>query len=251
MEHLKANLLSPVRESSARAGQNRRETFIRQYLIHQNATRAYREAGYQDGPGTRQSAHRLLTKADIQARIFEERQKLLADLDLKVEDVVRRFRYIAFADIADVVAFHYGACRYCYGIDHRYQWRTPREFKSSIAEACRECALDRSKETENDPQGGYGYEWNRPPHPDCPECDGCGIPRVVLKDTRLLSDAERAVFAGVVKTRHGTHYRFNNQLKALKELAKRLGFYSEVKVSKDNSLARAVQELQDRCLKRS
>jgi hypothetical protein len=48
----------------------------------------------------------------------------------------------------------------------------------------------------------------------------------VFKDTRLLSGAERAVFAGVVETRHGTHYRFHNQLEALKELAKRLGFYA-------------------------
>lgn len=64
-----------------RFGYDRREAFVRHFLIHGNATRAYREAGYKDGPGTRQSAHRLLTSADIQARIAEERQELLAMLD--------------------------------------------------------------------------------------------------------------------------------------------------------------------------
>ena len=63
-----------------------------------------------------------------------------------------------------------------------------------------------------------------------------------------MSDAERAVFAGVMETRHGTHYRFNNQLKALKELAKRLGFYTADDAHKDNFLAQAVQELQTRGL---
>jgi phage terminase small subunit len=235
-----------MKRSKGKAGENRREVFIRKYLEIGNASQAYRKAGYKDGPGTRQSAHRLLTSAYVQARILEERQKLLAVLDVKVEDVVRRFRDIAFADIADVVALHSGACRYCHGIDHAYQWRTPREFKASLAEPSSECVLERSEETTISPEGGYGYDLNRPPHPDCPECDGYGIPLVVLKDTRLLSDAERAVFAGVVKTKNGTYYRFHNQVEALKELAVRLGFYTDSDDSQDNALAQAVLELQSR-----
>jgi phage terminase small subunit len=229
-----------------RVGYDRREAFVRHFLIHGNASRAYREAGYKDGPGTRQSAHRLLTSADIQASILEERQKLLATLDVKVEDVARRFRDIAFSDIADIVGLHIGACRFCHGIDHAYQWRTPREFKASHTEPSQGYALDGSDETQFDPQGGYGYHLNLPPHPDCPECDGYGIPLVVLKDTRLMSDAERAVFAGVVKTRNGTYYRFHNQVEALKELAVRLGFYTDSDESQDNALAQAVRELQSR-----
>lgn len=137
-----------VKRSIAENRHGRREAFVRHYLIHQNASRAYREAGYKDGHGTRQSAHRLLTSADIQERIAEERQGLLAALDVTVEDLVRRYgnRDIAFADSADIVGLHIGACRYCYGIDHAYQWRTPREFEASQLEACPECALNGSKE---------------------------------------------------------------------------------------------------------
>jgi hypothetical protein len=232
--------------SYVRAGYDRREAFVRHFLIHGNASRAYREAGYKDGPGTRQSAHRLLTSADIQACIFEERQKLLAALDVKLEDVARRFRDIAFAEIADIVGLQIGACRFCYGIGHAYQWRTPREFKEFLAEVYEGRDLEASTETPACPKGGYGYDLNRPPHPDCPECDGFGTQLVVLKDTRLMSDAERAVFAGVVKTRNGTYYRFHNQVAALKELAVRLGFYTDRDESQDNALAQAVRELQSR-----
>jgi hypothetical protein len=231
-----------MKRSKNKNRENRREVFIRKYLEIGNASQAYREAGYKDGPGTRQSAQRLLTSAYVQVRILEERQKLLAALDVKVEDVVRRIRDIAFADIADMVALHYGACRYCYGVDHAYQWRTPREFRASLAEPSPEC----SEETATSPEGGYGYDLNLPPHPDCPECDGCGIPCVVLKDTRLLTDAERAVFAGVVTTRNGTYYRFYNQVEALKVLAVRLGFYTDSDDSQENALALALRELQSK-----
>ena len=119
-----------IQEKGAKpgTGTDRREAFIRHYLIHQNAARAYREAGYKDGPGTRQSAHRLLTSAYIQARISEERQKLIAALDVTVETIARRLRDIAFCDIAEIVGCHFGPCRYCHGIDHAYQWRSPAEY---------------------------------------------------------------------------------------------------------------------------
>jgi len=213
--------------SSAKAEDGRRVAFVRHYLIHQNASRAYREAGYQDGPGTRQSAYRLLTSAYIQARVSEERQKLLAALDVKVKDIMRRYRDIAFSDISNIVGCHYGACRYCHGNAHDYQWRTPREFQESLQETSQKLDENsRKPECKAEPEGGYGYDANVLPDTDCPMCDGDGIPFVKFKDTRLLTDAERAVFAGVKETPNGIHYRFHDQLAALKDLAKRLGFFN-------------------------
>lgn len=220
----------------------RREAFIRHYLIHQNASLAYREAGYKDGPGTRQSAHRLLTSADIQARLEERRQELVASLDVKVEHVMRRFRDIAFADIADIVGLHIGACRFCHGAGHAYQWRTPGEYQESLAEPRNEVAAGCSTEVEKHPEGGFGYDASRPPHPACPVC---GISRVVFKDTRLLTDRERAVFAGLQETRYGVNYRFHDQLAALRELARRLGFH-DMQDDDKNAVTRAIEELQSR-----
>lgn len=219
------------------AQDDRREAFVRHFLVHQNASRAYREAGYQDGPGTRQSAHRLLTSAYIQARLQEERQRLLEALDVRVNDVVRRFRDIAFADISNIVGLHIGACRFCYGTGHAYQWRTVSEYHSSLAETQSDFASGNSKAACVQPEGGYGYDANLQPHPDCPECDGEGVPRIVFKDTRLFMDSERAVFAGAVETRHGVNYRFHNQLKALQELAKRVGFFEPASKSDKNTVA--------------
>lgn len=242
-ENLSATVSTAAKRLNA---SDRREAFIRHYMIHQNASRAYREAGYKDGPGTRQSAHRLLTSADIQARLDEKRQELLATLDVKVEDLMRRFRDIAFADIADIVGLHIGACRFCHGAGHAYQWRTVSEYHADLAETQRDLAWGKGQEPGVQPEGGYGYDANLPPHLDCPECDGDGIPRIVFKDTRLFTDSERAVFAGTVGTRYGVKYRLHDQLTALIELAKRAGFYSQAVDREENAVARMIREIQDR-----
>lgn len=231
-------------KSGTAAKIDRRAIFIRQFLVHQNAARAYREAGYKDGPGTRQSAHRLLTSADIQARIGEAREGLLATLDVTVENVVRRFRDIAFADIASIVGLHIEACRFCYGIGHAYQWRTPQEYHVSRTKTRAGFGSGNSKEAEVPPEGGYGYDASLPPNQDCPECGGDGIPRIVFKDTRLFTDSERAVFAGVVETRYGVNYRFHDRMAALLELAKRIGFYDPAGNLETNPVARLIEELQ-------
>jgi phage terminase small subunit len=227
-------------------GHDRREAFIRHYLIHQNASRAYREAGYQDGPGTRQSAHRLLTSAYIQARVSEERQKILAALNAKVEDVVRRFRDIAFSDIANIVAYHIGACRFCHGADHEYQWKSLKEYQASRGDTFEYDGQKEMRVGKLAPDGGIGYRAHLAPHPDCPMCGGEGVGRIKFKDTRLLKDAERSVLASIEETRNGISFRFHDQIKALKELAKRIGFY-EAKVNRNtNAVARLISELQSR-----
>lgn len=228
-------------DTQSRLGDSRREVFVRRYLIHQNASQAYREAGYKDGPGTRQSAHRLLTSADIQERIYDEREKHLAALDLTVAHILRRFRDIAFSDIAEIVGVHNSACRYCHGIDHAYQWRTSEEYETSRKKACRVGQTAAIETTE--PVGGYGYNGSLLPHPSCPECDGEGIRTIRFKDTRLLTNAERAVFAGVEETPYGINYRFHDQLVALCDLARRLGFYDKPKGNK-NTVTGAIEDLQ-------
>lgn len=230
--------------SIAKNGYGRREAFVRHYFIHQNASRAYREAGYKDGPGTRQSAHRLLTSADIQARILEERQKLLAALYMKVEDLVRRYRDIAFADIASIVGLHAGVCRYCHGIDHRYHWKTHRAFADAMQVYMGK--LHHTIYAAPDDEGGYGYRFSVAPHPDCPECDGEGEPRVRFKDTRLMTDDERKLFVGVKQTQHGIEFKFNDQMSALKELAKRIGFHEAKDDRNTSAVVRLILDLQHR-----
>jgi len=159
---------------------------------------------------------------------------------------VRRFRDIAFADIASIVGLHIEACRFCYGICHAYQWRTPQEYHGSRTETRAGFGSGNSKEAEVPPEGDYGYDASLPPNQDCPECCGDGIPRIVFKDTRLFTDSERAVFAGVVESRYGVNYRFHDRLAALGELAKRLGFYEAKDDRNTNAVARLILDLQSR-----
>lgn len=225
---------------------DKREVFIRQYLIHKNQSRAYREAGYAVGSGLHQSAHQLFISTYVQARLAEEREKLLSGLDVDVEQVFARFKAIAFGDAAAITEYVISACRYCHGVDHHYQWRTEREFNDATAEAIREADRTGKNAVWPNHKGGFGFTSNLLPHPDCPECDGDGRPRVRFKDTRLMTDEERALFAGVKQTQHGIEFKFNDQVAALKELAEHLQFYRKRDESNANALARAIAELQDR-----
>ena len=41
------------------------------------------------------------------------------------------------------------------------------------------------------------YDHRLPPSPDCPQCHGEGIRRIIIRDTRSLSPRAKAAFAGV------------------------------------------------------
>ncbi len=214
-----------AKPKAERPTEDKREIFIRRYLIHKNASRAYVEAGYQDGPGTRQSAHRLLTSAYVQGRLAEEQAEILRTLDVEVATVFSRLRDMAFADATQVTSYHVGACRYCHGKDHRYHWRTPREYEAALAEAIRESDKTGKHVALPDNAGGYGFSAKLPANPECPECDGYGVPQPVFKDTRLMTDAEKALFAGVEVTERGLKFKINDQVAALNRLGTELGMF--------------------------
>lgn len=242
----KAKPTGPAKAPRKKPALDKRDEFIRLYLIHKNASRAYREAGYQDGAHVRTSAHHLLASPYVQQRLADAREEHLAKLDVKVDQVFDRFRAIAFGDPAAITEHVTGACRYCHGNDHRYQWKTPREFSDAVEAYMAKGEAYHAVHSPPDSEGGYGYRFSAAPHPDCPECDGEGIARVRFKDTRLMTDDERKLFAGVKETQNGIEFKFNDQLAALKALAEHLQFYKARDESNANALARAVAELQDR-----
>jgi phage terminase small subunit len=242
----KARTQGPTKAPFKKPALDKRDIFIRQYLIHSNATRAYREAGYQDHVGIHQSASNLLRSPYVQSRIADMRAEQLAKLDVKVEQVFDRYRAVAFGDPAAITEFITGACRYCHGIEHGYQWKTAREFSDAVEEYMGKGEAYHANHTAPDCEGGFGYRFSNPPHPDCPECDGEGIPRVRFKDTRLMTDDERKLFAGVKETQNGIEFKLNDQMVALKALAEHLHFNKLRDESIANTLLNAITELQDR-----
>ena len=153
---------------------DRRDFFIRQYLIHFNATRAYREAGYKEGSGIHQSASNLLRSPYVQQQLGELRRQVLEKLDVTIEVVLAHYKAIAFGDISEIAQLRVTPCRYCWGENHAFQWRTRREWNA----ACETARARNFPEPKCD--GGFGYTRNSCPNARCPECDGDGQPRVCL-----------------------------------------------------------------------
>lgn len=77
----------------------KRERFCLEYLKDLNATQAALRAGYSARTAKVQGS-RLLTYADVQARISEQMAKRADRLELKAEDVLRELLRLARVDIA-------------------------------------------------------------------------------------------------------------------------------------------------------
>jgi phage terminase small subunit len=78
----------------------RREIFIREYLKDLNATRAAIAAGYSE-KGARVQGVRLLTNANVKARIEELLAKKTDKLDITVERVLGELSKLAFSNMLD------------------------------------------------------------------------------------------------------------------------------------------------------
>lgn len=76
----------------------KQDAFCREYVVDMNGTAAAVRAGYSDD-NARQQASRMLTKANIKARI-DELLKIKNDkLDITAEKILKEFARIAFGDL--------------------------------------------------------------------------------------------------------------------------------------------------------
>lgn len=73
--------------------------------------------------------------------------------------------------------------------------------------------------------GGYGYTRLLPVNPNCPACDGEGLMRIRVNDTRNLSPEAVAIFAGIKQTKEGLEVKTHSKDAALEKLFKHLGLY--------------------------
>jgi phage terminase small subunit len=110
----------------------RHEAFCLEYMKDRNGTAAYKRVGYKsknDG-AARSNASRLLTNDNVGVplRIAELEVEYAAKIGFEIEDALNKYLSIINAKPAELTALVRGACRYCHGINHDYQWRTDREF---------------------------------------------------------------------------------------------------------------------------
>lgn len=231
----------------------RQKAFCREYLIDFNGTQAAIRAGY-SARSAKVTASRMLTYANVRTHIAELQAGIRAQADIDPDTVLRFLWAIVTADPNEVISHRVGACRHCHGIGHHYQWRTPRELEAALAAfeastpAARASRKDPAVWTRPDDRGGFGFAADADPDPDCPECDGLGLGRVVIRDTTLLSPQARLIYNGIRTTSGGqVQVLLADRQKALVHVARILGMF-DVKPAAppENAMAAFLRALQTR-----
>src|SRR6056297_3769880 len=115
----------------------KRDAFCSEYLKDRNATQAAIRAGYSEKTAKEQG-YRLLTNVHVKARINELMRERAQRLEIETTDVLQRLWEKATADVNDLVRIERRCCRYCWGINNDYQWKTAREFKKAQDSAIKE-----------------------------------------------------------------------------------------------------------------
>lgn len=215
--------MAPRKELTAKQA-----AFVEEYLKHRSPFEAYRtayDASRMLPSSAYVNAYRLLRHPKVQP-VIEERLAALGEAmeeetELNVSRVLSLFASLALADPNELAGLRVGACRHCHGIDHFYQWKHEREYQEAVTKAEKDGA------EYPDMSGGFGYVRTLPPDPECPECGGEGLSRLIPQDTRKLSPGAKLLFQGVKHTKDGPTIIFADKLKALESVAKILGAFTE------------------------
>lgn len=221
-----------VRKKASRAVKvpvpDRELVFVDEYLIDLNGQQAAIRAGY-SADNARFQASRLLAREDIQARIAEKMAERSRRTGITADMVLERLWLIADADARELIELHRCCCRYCWGKGNQHQF-TPQEWRDAQAEHAAAAAVALAEKKVIRPlseRGGTGFDPRKDPNPDCPECFGDGVERIVTKDTRDLSPAARRLYAGVKVTKGGLQVLTHDQKSALLDVGKHLGMFRE------------------------
>ncbi|EIZ2107413.1 terminase small subunit [Salmonella enterica] len=175
-----------------------------------NLIEAYRLAGYQgEGNAAYVTASQLLRNPKVYRAIRWLRDKRQRRLALTEDEIIHQLSAIASADPNEISQIRRVNCRYCWGHNHKYQWRDMDEYHGVL---------------ENDPEGGkpeyggIGFFESAVPNPECPRCGGEGIPDIHFADTTLIDGPARWLIAGVRQTMNGLEVKIASQEAARREL---------------------------------
>ncbi len=176
---------------------------------------AYRLAGYAGtGNAAYVTASQLLRNPKVSRYVHHlrnERQKRYA---AELDDVIGQLTAIINADPNEISQYRRVNCRYCWGSDHKYQWR-------DIAE---QLSAERKAESDGaappDTSGGIGFVDNADPNPECPRCNGEGVGEPFFADTRDLEGDARYLLQGVKLGKFGIEILTADKDSARKELAR-------------------------------
>ena len=223
----------PVKKTESKPElSNLDRAFCHQYQIDQNGTQAYlRVKPHVKITTARSEAAKILVKPNVKALLKELALITSEKAGLSALEVVNHAIRMVKADPRELVEVRLGCCRHCYGLNFLYQF-TQNELLRAREQhnANQQAKIDRKKgyiAIEFDEQGGSGFDRRKPPHPDCPECAGEGVSRVVLKDTQNLSPEALRLLAGVKEGKDGIEIKVHSVDASLDKLFRHHGLYND------------------------
>ena len=202
--------------------------FIAEYLKDNNATAAAARAGYSDPNYGRQ----LITNPNVAQAIAQQQKASIVRTLGSVDEVLAQMWQLATFDANQLSQYRRGACRYCWGFGHHYQWRDAVEFEEETAKVEGREGARLPEDT-----GGYGYDHNQEPNPECPRCNGDGIGQPYFPDTRKLPAASRLAYSGVKVGKNGVEITAISRERMFEAVMKRLGLA-------DSEFAQRLQQIE-------
>ncbi len=212
---------------------------VESYLTCFNGTKAYKllKPEVTDKTAQTQSAEML-----VRPRVRDYLSKRMAAMFERTEEsqsrLINQYQALVYGDAAEFSEYRRECCRYCYGAGNRYQFTAAemerakerheeQQDKRLIDFLMAGGKQEQFKAKPFDEKGGVGFKRSRDPNPDCPECEGEGVGREVLKDTRKLSPAAQVLFDGVEVTKDGIKIKHQDRSKARSEFAKILKLFND------------------------
>lgn len=209
----------------------KQEKFCQHYSATRNGAASYRHA-YDVDPRTKsetieRKATELLAVQRVQDRIDELVNVQAAHSEpLLTRDAAHAaWMAIAQADPRELIGLRVGCCRYCWGPGHAYQWRA-REYREAF-EAWERRPASEVSTPPPDMAGGLDFNHTKDPNPDCPECCGEGVERIVARDTSKLSKSALLLYGGVKSKRDGLEIVMADRQKALEHACRIAGVYDD------------------------
>lgn len=208
--------------------------FARHYFEHGNGVDAYRasyDAENMQKSSINAAVTELLTNPSVASYIEQMKTDAEFVAELSVAWVLKQYMQIATADVNELIESRRVCCRYCHGVDFKYQWVSADEWAEELAHVMDSNARLEKSRAQDKPSprvlpsfdGGDGFHANREPHEGCPHCFGNGSQYTFVHDTRKLKGSAKLLYAGIKQTKDGVQVLMRNQDAALDYLAKYLG----------------------------
>lgn len=196
----------------------KQQRFVDEYLIDLNATQAAIRAGYSPKSAGR-FAQELLLKTHIAQAIEQAKAERSERTKITQDEVLKMWHDLATVDYNEISQLLNVNCRYCWGIDHEYQY-TPKEWQ-------RVCESADKEQASRPPFGGDDFNHKRAPNPNCPECGGLGNATIHLHDTDRLSPQAKLAYQGAKAGKFGIEVLTTDRMKALDNIARHLGMFND------------------------